>query len=171
METQLEHDVVLNDGRKVHVRPIRPADGDRLREGFVQLSLESRVGRFLSPLRALSDADVRYLTEVDGVDHVAVVAVDPGSGRGLGVARYVRSTRDPVAAEVAVTVAEDVRRRGLAEVLLSTLADAARARGIEKLTAEVLSDNHRVRSLLRKLGARATQREGSVTLYAKPLAA
>ena len=39
---------------------------------------ESVQRRFLTPKRSFSRAELRYLTEVDGRDHVALVAEYPG---------------------------------------------------------------------------------------------
>ena len=64
---------VLADGTKVTLRLITPADAEPLRQGFLRLSPTSRYRRFLSGMSELSDDMLRYLTEVDGIDHVAVV--------------------------------------------------------------------------------------------------
>src|SRR5271169_3924962 len=109
--------VRLDDGRNVRLRWMGPADADLLREGFARLSMESRVMRFFAPIHTLSDELVRYLTEVDGTNHAALLAVSPrgpGSGapdRGYGVARFVRSASDPRRGELAVTVPDDTQGR------------------------------------------------------------
>ena len=41
--------------------------------------------RFLGPHGPLSAAELRYLTEVDHHDHEAILAIDPESGRSVGV--------------------------------------------------------------------------------------
>ena len=48
-------DVVLSDGGTAHVRPIRPADADRLRSFYSRLSDESIYFRFFGPRPRLSD--------------------------------------------------------------------------------------------------------------------
>jgi GNAT superfamily N-acetyltransferase len=67
----------------------------------------------LSPTAHLSARQLAYLTEVDHRDHEALVAIEPSSRDGLGVARYVRSRENPREAEFAVAVADDWQRRGL----------------------------------------------------------
>ena len=65
---------MLKDGTAVRLRLIRPDDKDRLRAGFARLSPESRYLRFFVPKSTLTDAELVYLTETDGVDHVAIGA-------------------------------------------------------------------------------------------------
>ena len=50
-----------------------------LEDGLRQLSDESVHRRFLTPKRGFSRTELRYLTEVDGRDHVALVAEYPVS--------------------------------------------------------------------------------------------
>jgi RimJ/RimL family protein N-acetyltransferase len=144
--------VRLRDGSEVEVRPIEPDDKERLREGFAAMSMESRYQRFLTPLDHMSDSMLRYLTEVDHRDHEALVAFEPDSGRGIGVARYVRDTDDPESAEAAVTVADDWHGRGLGTALLREIADRARDDGIKRFTAYVLARNEDMIDILFRLG-------------------
>jgi hypothetical protein len=88
------------------IRPIEPGDRTAVLAGFDRLSAESRYRRFLSPHDHLTAAELRYLTDVDHHDHEALVAVDPDTGEGVGVARYVRDPQRPDSAEIAVAVAD-----------------------------------------------------------------
>src|SRR4051812_50162136 len=78
----------LPNGRRTRIRPIAPDDKALLQDGLQRLSPESVRRRFLGPKARLSAAELRYLTEVDGRDHIALVAVggaDPGGpGGGAG---------------------------------------------------------------------------------------
>jgi GNAT superfamily N-acetyltransferase len=136
----------------LEIRPIAPVDEQALLEGFKRLSPESRYRRFLSPHGTLTRRELRYLTEVDHHDHEALVATDPLSGEGVGVARYVRSKDDPTVAEVAVAVIDDRQRQGVGTRLLSALAERARTEGIASFTALVLADNELMLNLLDELG-------------------
>lgn len=157
----------LRDGSVVLIRPVGADDGDLLAEGFNRLSAQSRRLRFLSGKSQLSRADLAYLTQVDHHDHEAIGALDPEDGRGLGVARYVRSSRDPDCAEVAVTVVDDWQHRGLASELLGRVTQRAREEGISRFTALVSSENLAVAALLRDSGAavRRLHQEGGETEY------
>jgi RimJ/RimL family protein N-acetyltransferase len=148
---------VLRDGTRVTLRHIRPDDAAELRRGLMRLSPESRYRRFLGLVSELTDEQVRYLTCVDGRDHVAIVAATrvPGvEGEvGLGVARFVRLRDDPEAAEAAITVVDDAQGKGLGRILALALARAAHERGVRRFRGRVLADNEAMRQLLADVGA------------------
>ena len=140
----------------VTIRPIRPEDREALATAHEHLSPESVRKRYLTPKPRLTERDLTYLTEVDGVNHVALIAVEDGDIVGVG--RWVRLPEDPTTAEVAVIVADDHQGQGLGRRLGLALADAARERGIERFNALLLSDNvaaHRLfASISRRLDSR-----------------
>jgi GNAT superfamily N-acetyltransferase len=131
----------LRSGDEVLIRPIRPDDKRGLVQGIQRLHPDSRYRRFFSPTPSLPAAQLRYLTEVDHHMHEALLAIDPQTRDGLGIARFVRSPDDPTIAEVAVAVADDWHRRGLATALLQDLAARAREEGVKRFSASVLADN------------------------------
>jgi GNAT superfamily N-acetyltransferase len=95
---------------------------------------------------------------VDHHEHEALIALDPATGRGAGVARYVRDDGDPQAAEIALTVADGWQGRGLGTELLARLSGRARQEGIGRLTAVVSYDNVPAGLLLRSADAVETRR-------------
>jgi RimJ/RimL family protein N-acetyltransferase len=134
------------------IRPIAPDDKEALVAGFERLGEVSRYRRFLSAHARLSDSELRYFTEVDHHDHEALVAIDPDTGRGVGVARFVRSPEDPTAAEFAIAVVDDWQRNGVGSRLAFALAARAREEGITTFTATVFGDNDLMLALARDLG-------------------
>ncbi len=88
-------------------------DAPLLADGFARLSDASRQMRFLTKKKELFPAELRYFTDVDHHDHEALGALDHAGGRGVGIARYVRDTEDPQAAEIAVAIVDDWQGRGL----------------------------------------------------------
>jgi len=144
----------LRDGTPVVLRPIRPEDKRLLVDGFERLSEESRLRRFMAPVKQLTEKQLSYLTEVDQVNHVAwVVLLAEPPHTGLGVGRYVRIPAEPDVAESALTVVDDYQGRGLGTLLLGVLAAAARAGGIIRFRAFVMEDNAPVRTFMESLGA------------------
>jgi RimJ/RimL family protein N-acetyltransferase len=144
---------LLGDGARVVVRPIMPGDKAALAAAFERLSEDSRHKRFLAYKGRLTGADLAYFTEVDHVEHEALVAMDAASGAIVGVARYVRLSSNRHTAEVAVTVVDEWQGRGVGTVLLGCLADRAREEGIRRFEAQALAENRRVIALLEKIGA------------------
>lgn len=151
-ETYLET-VVLSDGTVATLRLVRPDDKALMREGWEALSDESRYRRFLTPKATLTEAELRYFTEVDQVDHLALGATRTRGERhqGLGVARFVRLPGQPGVADAAVTVIDEVQRRGLGRVLVSRLMSAAGERGIERFSCDMLATNRAMRRLIKSL--------------------
>jgi RimJ/RimL family protein N-acetyltransferase len=143
--------VTLKSGREVQIRPIRPDDGPILRTGYRALSAQS----FLALKPRLTDSEVRYLVEVDGTNHYALVATTPSSPEWIvAVARFVRAADDPEAADFAVVVGDPYQGEGLGTELLERLADAAVARGIRRFRASALAENVAAHKLVRRLAGR-----------------
>ena len=134
------------------MRPIAPGDKELLAASFARLSEQSRYRRFLTTKNVLSEPELDYLVDVDHKDHEAIVAIDPATGEGLGVARYIRSRDDAELAEVAVTVADDWQGRGLGRALLDRLTYRARREGVRRFSALVQGENRASIRLLEGLG-------------------
>jgi RimJ/RimL family protein N-acetyltransferase len=145
--------VHMRDGTPILIRPIRPDDKRFLSAGLRGMSELSVQRRFLSSKRKFSQSELRYLTEVDGRDHVALVAESPTqpSRHLIGVARFVRLPDDPDTAEAAIVVADDWHGRGVGSKLAGALAARARGRGIRRFTARMASDNAPALRLMEKL--------------------
>jgi RimJ/RimL family protein N-acetyltransferase len=143
----------LPDGAQIFIRPIRADDKRYLEIGLRHLSDESVHRRFLSPKSSFSRSELRYLTEVDGRDHVALVAEYPGEPvrRLIAVGRFVRSADDPDVAEVAIVVADDWHRRGVGSQVADVLAEEARRHGIGHFTATMASANVAAQKLMQRL--------------------
>ncbi|RMF76016.1 MAG: GNAT family N-acetyltransferase [Acidobacteria bacterium] len=160
--------VELEDGSEVWLRPIRPDDKQRLLEAFSRLSETSRYQRFLSDRVTLDEKTLRFLTEVDGWDHVCLVALDgpdDATAHGLASARFVRDADDPQVAEPAVTVIDEWQGRGLGRALLVRLMEAARERGVTVFRSTILASNEAIRRLVEQVGGKArVQRKGELLM-------
>ena len=165
--TAATEDVVLRCGSVVAIRAVEPTDAELLLDGFARLSLRSRYGRFLTAKRELTPAEVRFFTHVDHYDHDALAAVDPGTGRGIGIARFVRSDTDAQQAEVAVTVVDEWQRCGVGTALVTRLAVRALRVGVFSFTATVADNNEAMIGLLRNghRGVELTSVDGNVLEY------
>ena len=150
--------MTLRDGRPVALRPVFPSDRDRLAAGFDALSPASRRLRFLGSVSTLSDVHLRYLTDVDGHDHVAWGALDLSdpSEPGFGVGRFVRLHDLPATAEFSLTVLDTAQGLGVGQLLLAVLAVVAPGVGVRTLRGVVGRENERMTRWLRRLGADST---------------
>jgi GNAT superfamily N-acetyltransferase len=157
--------LTLRDDSEVVVRPIRPADKGAIADGLTRMSEQSRYQRFLTPVASFSEADLRYLTEVDHHDHEALIAFDSTTGDGVGVARFVRLA-DGTSAEAAITVVDDWQGRGLGSTLANLLAERAREEGVARFISLLLASNRQMLDLLASLGpAREVSRhDGTVEI-------
>lgn len=164
---------ILSDGTPVTLRLLRPEDRDELRRAFTHLSPRTRYLRFLHSASDLSDQMLDYLTQTDGMDHLAIAAVtsslDLKHDVGLGVARFIRLPDQPSVAEAAVTVVDEAQGKGLGRMLLEVLAIAARERGVHTFRAEVLSSNAGVRNILAEAGGTIQSDNGETLVFDVPL--
>jgi len=145
--------VNLSDGTPVTLRLVIPADKPLLEHGMDNFSPESRFHRFLSAKLKLTNADLRYLTEIDGVDHFAIGALNQ-TGEGIGVARFVHFGDDREVVEPAIAVIDAYQNKGLGRILFRRLMAAARERGIKRFHGSMLSDNKPMMQLLHSVAQR-----------------
>jgi RimJ/RimL family protein N-acetyltransferase len=159
----------LPGGERIRLRLIQQDDKARLLAGFRQLSAESRARRFLGGKQVLSEAELRYFTEIDQVDHFVIGAVElDARGRecdGVAIGRFVRLSGEPRCAEVAIAIADRLQGKGLRLLLLKRLVEAAQERGFERLRFEYLADNIGMHRLIQDAG-RIVERQNSDGLIA-----
>ena len=127
----------VGDGLNVAIGPLCSGDEGAIASWFAGLGAETRYSRFLYPLERLDRRLQSALARVDHVDHEAMVARSC-DGAAVGIALYILLGQARTA-EVAVTVADAWRGRGIATMLLGRVAARARAVGIERLVATCLS--------------------------------
>jgi GNAT superfamily N-acetyltransferase len=133
----------------ITIRPLRNGDVATVLALFARLGERARASRFCGAKPRLTDAELAALAKVDATRHVLVGYLD-GDPRPAGIARLVR---DGACAEIAFSVADDVRGRGVGTSLVEALAADARAAGITSFVATVCGDNPAALGLLRTLSS------------------
>jgi RimJ/RimL family protein N-acetyltransferase len=161
---------LLRDGGSIHVRAIRPADKERLREFSQHLSPRSVYFRFFSPKKNLTEGELAWLTDLDFERHVALVAT-LGQGEEekiIGVGRYAVPGTEPTpprSAEVAFVILDEHQGRGIASVLLAHLLVIARQKGIREFQADVLGENVAMLRVFEKSGLHARRNVESGVMH------
>ncbi|EHR62452.1 bifunctional acetate--CoA ligase family protein/GNAT family N-acetyltransferase [Saccharomonospora cyanea] len=143
-----EADVVLADGRTVHLRPIVPTDADRIVALHARLSERTRYLRYFGAYPRIPARDLKRFTTVDHHDRVAFVALLGDDIVAVG--RYERV--NAASAEVAFVVDDAHQGRGLGSILLEHLAAAASECGLRRFVAEVLAENVAMTRVFRDAG-------------------
>ena len=159
----------LADGRPVTIRALRPSDRVVLAAGLLELSPHARTARFLQNRTAFSDAELDYLTRLDQVNHLGLIATvrEPTRSRPVAVGRAIRTDPPPEptdtpgdhVAEVALTVLDAYQRLGIGTLLLARLADLARAVGITHFDVVTAHDNRAMERLAKRFGGTVIETE------------
>jgi GNAT superfamily N-acetyltransferase len=145
------------------IRPIARDDKGALARFHARLSDESRYRRYHGVKGDLTPGDLRRLTDIDGVTHIAYVAVD-AAGEIDAVGRVVADL-DGSHPELAVVVADDRRGWGLGACVARAALAAFYVHGhLGPVTALVQSDNHRALRLFTGLGAQRARSAGTAVV-------
>jgi RimJ/RimL family protein N-acetyltransferase len=155
----------LRDGRVVDVRPLERWDRPMLEAAIRQLSDESRYLRFGTPKPRMTERELDRLVDVDHHAREALLAIDPLTGRGVAVVRYIQLPGEPGVVELAATVADDWQGIGLGSALLAGLTQRARDEGHSAFRAYVLAVNSRSIAMLRRSGFKGRPGTGTLREY------
>jgi RimJ/RimL family protein N-acetyltransferase len=153
----------LRDGRRVEIRALRPDDRAGLLAAVGRTSTQSLYRRFFAVRRGFTEQEIAFFTNVDFVDHVALVAVVEEDGQPMivGGGRYV--VVQPGRAEVAFAVVDPYQGQGIGAAMMRHLAAIARGAGLQELIAEVLPENAAMIKVFEKSGLPvSTKRESGI---------
>lgn len=153
IERFIDRQIRLQDGSTLWLRKLHRGNREKLQAFFSRCSPEAIRYRFMSSIRVLSDSLLDYLADVDGSRHVALIVTqqDGEDERIVGEGRYVALKEQPEAADIALLVADDMQRQGIATLLIRELTEIAWSHGVTHFRADVLADNRAMISLFRKL--------------------
>ena len=139
--------VTLRDRRSVLIRPILPSDAPALAEAIQSADDDTILRRYLGGHPQVTPELLNFLTAVDYTSRLALVALDPASGRGVAIARY-EPAEQAGTADVAIAVTPGWRGAGLASEMIRMLARAASERGVHTFTGTYFFGNRPVTALI-----------------------
>jgi acetyltransferase len=151
--SEYEKDIVLSNGLKVKLRPIKPEDEPLEKELFNRLSKETIYFRFFGYLPSVDHSILSRFTHIDYDREMAIIAqiTDKGQNKMIGVVRMIADPWNE-SAEYAIVIADDWQGQGLGTVLTNYIFEIARDRGIQKIEADVLDSNQSMIHMFKKWG-------------------
>jgi acetyl coenzyme A synthetase (ADP forming)-like protein len=153
-------DVILRDGSTLRLRAPVSADTKELLAFFGRLSAGSLYRRFHGFPNLTAEA-IEPFVDPDWTTRGSLIGTL--SGRVVAHAGYVR-LRDPLSAEVAFAVADELQGHGVGTRLLEQLAESAATAGIATFLAEVMPDNIAMLRVFADAGFAVSRRlEGGTT--------
>jgi len=157
----------LEDGLKVRLRPIIPEDRGRIHRAYELLSEESRLNRFWERPARLNERHAERLSEVNGADHLAWIALNPDdeSFPGYGGASCWRDPDETSRAELSFTVADAWHRRGIATMLFSVLWFEGWSSGVRHFTGQCRKNNRAMVTWWSDMGGTIQEETRHLDLY------
>ena len=140
-------------GVAVRFRAIKPSDEDGMRRLFYRFSDEAVYYRYFTPVKTMPHAKTQKYVNIDYAQTLSVVGLvgDPGAGRIIAEARFVKDPLHPVA-DVAFVVDEAYQGLGIGTYLFNLLVRLAAERGLRGFTADVLATNTAMMKVFEKSG-------------------
>lgn len=154
--SQYETEVLLKDGSRMMLRPIRSEDTDSWLAFVSRLSRRTKYLRFHSLPKLTMEEAIRFCT-VDYTNTFAFVAEVLGDRRQdiVAIGRYYRL---PIkhSAEVALVIEDAYQGKGIGTKLMEWLTNVARENGITTFEADVLAGNEEMMTVFRDYGFHIT---------------
>jgi acetyltransferase len=149
--SQWERHLVLRDGWRIFVRPIRPDDEPRLLALLQHVTKEDLRLRFFDSIKEFSHAFLARLTRLDYAQAMAFIAFDEATDETVGVVRLhcdgVHET-----GEYAILLKSDLKGRGLGWALMEMIIEYARSEGLRRVFGQILPENTVMLNMCRELG-------------------
>ena len=148
---QWQRHLVLGDGWRIFVRPIRPDDDLLIRDLLAHVSKEDLRLRFFDSIKEFSHEFIASLTQLDYARAMAFVSIDEASNETLGVVR-LHTDLSREAAEYAILLRSDLKGRGLGWALMHLIIEYAKSEGLKRIDGQILQENSVMLKMCRELG-------------------
>ncbi|NHI93593.1 MAG: N-acetyltransferase [Candidatus Lokiarchaeota archaeon] len=143
--------IILSDGSKVLIRPIKPEDALLIIKLYESFSDETRYLRFFTRRKSMTLEEAKKYANVNYLKDFALVAQIPDKDELICVARYFRS-EDGSRAEIAVVVTDRWQYKTLGTQISEILLEFAKKNGIKTIYGEVLASNIAIRKIMAESG-------------------
>jgi acetyltransferase len=147
--TEWTTELQTRSGLGIHVRPVVPADAELLTNFFHHVTGEDLRFRFLSAIREVGPERIAAMTQIDYRRSMTFLAF---AGATLVATAMLAADPDLSRAEVAISVHQDFKQRGISWTLLEHVLRYAKAQGIESVESVESSDNRAALSLEHEMG-------------------
>lgn len=157
--------IMLKDGSKVLIRPIRVDDAKDLLKMFTTLSPETVYNRFFKLRRPFTIEEVQKMTSINFDEEFSLVAtpLQASELNIIGDARYY--VEDKIRAEVAIVVQDKWQLKGLGTAMLQHLINIGKEKSIKEFYIYVLSDNAVMIHVAKKLGFRLKSQSYGISRF------
>lgn len=154
---QYETEVLLKDGSRILLRPIRREDTERWLAFVRRLSRRTKYLRFHYVPKEMGQEDAVRFCTVDYINTFAFVAEALKEQRKniVAIGRYYRLPNKH-SAEVAFVIEDVYQGKGIGTKLMEWLANVARDNGITNFEADVLAENEQMITVFRDYGFHVT---------------
>jgi len=155
---------LCKDNSQLFFRPIKPTDERSMQELYYNLSDQDRFYRFFSPMKTFRRDKVKPLVYIDYKTTFILVGVTEETEveKIVATGGYFLNPNINMA-EIAFTVDDSFRNKGLTKIMLDYLVRIAQEQGIEGFFGTILMENkpmlHIIRSLPYKLEASVEESE------------
>ena len=148
---------ILRNNERLLIRSFLPEDRPHLLAALGQVSGTTFYRRFFGPKRQLREEEIAFFSNVDFINHVALVAVIDRDRQStiIGAARYIVVGQGK--AEIALAVSDKYQGLGIGSALVRELACIARGAGLHELVAEVLIENVAMLKIFDRSGFEVTK--------------
>jgi acyl-CoA hydrolase len=155
-------ELVLKNGRKITVRPVKPSDERLIQELYYSLGNKDRYLRFFAARRSFRHELVQKLTIIDYSTNMILIGEDweNGEKKIVASAAFIK-TKSPSTAEISIVVNKKWRMNGLAKSLLKYLIDIGRELNYKYFSGTILLENKPMLHILHDVGYPLVSKEVS----------
>lgn len=146
-----EATLTTRSGLVLHVRPAQADDALLLASFFEHVAPEDLRFRFLTALPHVNEVQIAVMTHVDHKHSEHLLAFAADSGECVASAMFAGDV-EMEHAEVAISVANEEKGKGIGWTLLEHVARVAKARGFKQIQSVESRANHQAIELEREMG-------------------